>query len=136
MQISLLSRKYGFLTRHHPRLRTFLQSLSQSCFLGGSRPGFRLRRPAAGVRSSECCPHTTRSHLAPPCGFYTASDSLSCLHLLTEAACTRTRKGEAAVALCGREGVVCFARAGSSWKQHCPWRDCLLCRIKRLPVYI
>lgn len=35
VQISLLSRKYGFLTRRHPRLRTFHQSWSQSCFLGG-----------------------------------------------------------------------------------------------------
>lgn len=35
VQISLLSRKYGFLTRRHPRLRTFHRSRSQSCLLGG-----------------------------------------------------------------------------------------------------
>lgn len=37
VQISLLSRKYGFLSRRHPRLRTFQWSWSQSCLLGGKK---------------------------------------------------------------------------------------------------
>lgn len=106
VQISLLSRKYGFLTRRHPRLRTFHQSRSQ-----GGGVGAGMDSDSAGPLQGCAALHaalarpTRISH--PPAAF----TRLSCLHLFTEAACTCIRNGEAEVALWGGEGVVCFARA-------------------------